>query len=454
MSFSPGVLEVIILALAAVFVFVVVVFRKRSSGGATVIMIGVAASLLMVLGGIFALKLTAVLFMPRSIPPVATPERFFTVPAEIQPAPTTSRAINLRTTLPHRTTEYSPYPGIPDDWAEVDTTRFTADIYPSLSQSLAPLASKVRVLLNAKMLKGSNSGSEAAQAADMPALTVHIPGHLLSEKDRSTVLQRFKVLLQEEFSSDTIWLASDKSAIPETAEQEIAENTVILTLHVEAEEVSSAGWDHSVDQRSGQLYCDILSKHGTAVATAGFIEKPWIAHFDSFVAQYSDRHFVVGYSDSFTSSESEAERQAMLDANRKLRITLPDGSVVHGDLAQIRDRFVQKLSRPYGDVWRAAVLLSISDQQITSMVTATQNRVRQTQVQHRSIVVSLLALFTFTALISVTLNYLTQGYYRRRLLIAGGLVTAALLLVALFFNGSRHAAVPVQMAVPAAEFVP
>ncbi|MEM9645498.1 MAG: hypothetical protein AAF989_10930, partial [Planctomycetota bacterium] len=158
-----------------------------------------------------------------------------------------------------------------------------------------------------------------------------------------------------------------------------------------------------------------------------FIEsKTWVTDITRFRNENVDRRFAVGYSDEFTSSESQARTNAISLAKSTFRIGR------HGQHdVPIIDTFSQKLTRPYGTVWRSAVLLDVSDNVIGPILQTQAARQRFDNRQRLSATTGLLILLGSTALIAVTLNSITQSYFRGTITIIGVVGALTFLLIAL-----------------------
>ena len=332
-------------------------------------------------------------------------------------------------------------------WANTDLQLFNANAYPDLLAAVKPLARNVREALDAnQLLAGRNEDratasvetdsdaaiqqqAEAAEAENTAPLQLKVTGRLLLDKHRDNVLQRFTEQLRIEFPDGEVSLfdGADKQHGAETV---IEDGTVLLTLSLEDERSEKAPWDNKAEQQSGRHRCDIVTSHGSAKATSSYIEKPWVEAFDVFISTRPSRRLIVGYSEKFVSSEEAARRLAMNDARSKSRVAAGgSGAVATADESHVIDRFAQKLSRPYGDVWREAVLLDVSGARMAPAIARAKRQTMHVREHRISVAMSLLILFGVTMVLCMILNLLTQGYYRKRLLMTGGVAAAIVVLL-------------------------
>ena len=102
----------------------------------------------------------------------------------------------------------------------------------------------------------------------------------------------------------------------------------------------------------------------------------------------------------------------------------------------IADRFITRLSRPYGHVYRAAILLDISPEQLVKI---RASQAVASQLARSTFAMRLtggLVLLAVAWLLYGLLNALTRGYYRVLAgLVAGGVVVV--LVFATFIQWSR-----------------
>jgi hypothetical protein len=168
--------------------------------------------------------------------------------------------------------------------------------------------------------------------------------------------------------------------------------------------------------------------------------KRWAVDLPAFLNEQPGR-WVVGRSDQPALSADEAQTLARRDAARALaadvsaRLTRPvgrrDGLAARVAEALGRrddcivDRQIDSTERPYGTIWRAAVLVDASPAKIDALARQIDQQARR---QHGRVVGGTLASCALTALAGgfyVFANWLTRGFFRGRLLVASLLIVAA-----------------------------
>ncbi|HTL29539.1 MAG TPA: hypothetical protein VL282_09960 [Tepidisphaeraceae bacterium] len=194
------------------------------------------------------------------------------------------------------------------------------------------------------------------------------------------------------------------------------------------------GADAQVVEQPGALTAVKPGPQRPQKLTVAFVEKPWAADSAAFMNSTRDA-VLVGRSTSPCTSMSEAEASAyravtssLLPLVRQQIIQQYAGKqfISDKDLADVidshvragrltRDRFVQRFSRPYGDVWYQAVLVDISDARIQPIVhSAVQFTERRIQ-RIVGLIAAYLLLLVLVAGVYALLNWLTKGYFVWRL---------------------------------------
>ncbi len=303
----------------------------------------------------------------------------------------------------------------PAEWLSADLSAFEADVYPGLSQAAGPLARKIRESLVANRLLEVDPKSEGF--VEPTSITVYSPR--LDETARSLIIAEFSAELRRQFAQSKISISEPESV---NADEKVYGNLIALTITSRKEQQplarSDLQWSGSI---SGDLHCAAITSSGHAEASVKYIDKPWVEEFSAFATKYPSR-FVAGYSNSLGSSESEARQVALLDAADELRrYNLTDLAMLENVAC---DQFVQRLSRPYGDVWRVAMLYDVPSLMMRhTNAHATKVEVRQS---HRRLLV---LLFIQTIVICGVLNMVTYGYYRMQISVGWVVVVLGLLAV-------------------------
>ena len=201
---------------------------------------------------------------------------------------------------------------------------------------------------------------------------------------------------------------------------------------------------------------------GRTSRSARFVQKPWAADFSGFVGgSPAGRHWILAQSDMSLISPQEAERAALRDAAERLldpvyqsvrrqmasgrlpRHAMPRSDVwlptIEAELQNeglISDRFVQRFSRPYANLWRESLLIDASPpavERLAHQVAVQAAAWRMMRVEHGvTIALSMAGVVLLVILGYLLSNSATKGYYAWPLrLSAGGLMAAGTVLVLL-----------------------
>jgi len=202
--------------------------------------------------------------------------------------------------------------------------------------------------------------------------------------------------------------------------------------------------------------------------TANFADKRWVDDLAAFASAEPHREWLVAYSSKVTDSRQDAHQQALHAAAVKLRPYVRD--YLRGESSRqmqrladcpddvldaqietvlrsgpsdlIGDRFVQRVHRPYGDVWREALLIHASAEWIASMGVEASNRLEARQIYvvaqagservwWMRTVLSIAGLIALICVMYLFLNFATKGYYVWALRGAAVVIAAAAVLLAL-----------------------
>ncbi|MCC6682136.1 MAG: hypothetical protein IT445_14640 [Phycisphaeraceae bacterium] len=229
----------------------------------------------------------------------------------------------------------------------------------------------------------------------------------------------------------------DKAALVKLATRDLQTRTIRLG-------------NQTNEYRSGWLTAIIGSTDPAISASARFNRVFWLTDPQAF--QPSNGHdWLIAYSDGFKTSQSDAHRDA-IDASAKAlepqvrsHFTPPAHvELVSDDLCELvaaqlqsrqpfDDQFTQRFDRPYGTVWREALLMEVSPTLIDSLARSINNDLTQ-QVRHqRTTWFSLIALVVLIFGTYLFLNAATRGYYTwsLRLVLLLGLAVAGYLVMQL-----------------------
>lgn len=237
---------------------------------------------------------------------------------------------------------------------------------------------------------------------------------------------------------------------------------VVVRLKIEEEQEADEFEDIVVDEGSAEAVMRLeaqISKGLDAtvagrVVSVDFVNKPWVGAFDAYASLHPERSMVLARSGDLATSAEEAHRAAVEHGARELARRV-GGKVDEIGISMARqgiessefvtDRFVQKLSRPYGDVWREAMLVETDLEALAKRVAkADAQHVREThtQVVHErktwaGMAGGVLGVIVLVGGMYLVLSYATRGYYdwwlRLAVVVFGG--AGVLVIVAVLGGG-------------------
>ncbi len=255
--------------------------------------------------------------------------------------------------------------------------------------------------------------------------------------------------------NDTVGAAL-RSAFPQSSisiskadEKLIADNSYRVTISLQKITRPGAVWGSS-DLESGIIAGNVLRggtiKFGarTTSFTVGFVDKPWADDRIAFVNREPKQKWLIAESPRPCITEREADEEALqvaaaelwpavreqmqLDARGKTKIMVtPEyavqqiGSALSRGIG-VKDQFVQRFTRPYGNVWRKMLLIDASPQSIQAIsrhISSVAWADRDDKIQQRNEQVaaagSTLALVGVIVLLYFFVNAVTKGYFVWRL---------------------------------------
>jgi hypothetical protein len=195
-----------------------------------------------------------------------------------------------------------------------------------------------------------------------------------------------------------------------------------------------------------------------SVDTAEKSGKLWADDFAKFVNENPECHWLLAQSPEPCVSAEEAMQSALNQAAAQLAAQFPSGATpvwrfwpasrisMPGEepLATkilphlessgvIRDRFVQKFGRPYGDVWRASLLIDASPKKILDLDHAINAVFSNEMRSWSAMIFSTLGLLAAIIGVYYLMDAITKGYFKTRLRIVCvslGIIGVFLLLFA------------------------
>ena len=324
-----------------------------------------------------------------------------------------------------------------------------ANIYPSIPDCGKPLAAKlVKQLQKADQSKNEFQKAEANESVKYRIALINKDDKL----ERSDFLH-FVIKFREQFTSSFSGSLVEDMTGEENAPFETSSDAAFQPLQVTVYELESKKGTQQQGQpslkwngRSGQLVCQLKrsGRRGKIELVSDFIEKPWAADPDMFMSQNVKQKLIIGFSPRFATSEQEARASALKDANVRLAKSTNTIFQANYDIEKnIVDRFVQKLTMPYGSVWRQAVLVDYGSPKASFQRfygdTATAVRVArgENSMEHSGVRVGnttrtssknrratnmfsiraspefrIAVLMLMTIVVGWISNWMTQGYYR------------------------------------------
>ena len=308
-------------------------------------------------------------------------------------------------------------------WSSNDLDDFQASLYPSLMETAAPLAGEI-----AEQLEGDDLLSETT------VFVVHADDSL--EEFQSSFQTKFVRTLKDRLPDVEVVEADDARELS----VEPKENEFVVRLSAFLGSRQACPWNPQVVGPYGAGYTQsrIQSANRTTERRLQFVPKIWVSSLERLVSVFPNKQFVVGYSETLASSEPAARQLAMKNAQSQVRIAAGNGVNTLIDDSLVIDRFAQKLSRPYGNVWREAVLVDITGEAMRGNVEVAVARSMRTRTLRKGTALTAVLLLLVTAVICFVANLLTQGYYRRSIKISGtGVAVAAVIFsfVLLIFIG-------------------
>ncbi len=341
-------------------------------------------------------------------------------------------------TAPHISFSPTPFPAPPNAMVEsaqanepesasswTEDLPFDADQYPSITACAAPLARQIVRALEERIDGDESADASAAAASEAekkitPTITkpIFIDGPGLSANDFTP----FKDALKEAIRSEnpTVTFAQHKNNGVHALLFKL-QNLDPLTLelpgksfHLREGEVACEWSFHEREQRFAPL---------DEIGAVSFKEKPWLVDFQKFTARYpNSRRYFIGATKQAEPLRSKAHGHAVQDIANRLNLTAEQIE------PHIVDKFTQAIERPYGTVFREAILVYNPPTSAVPVVNRNYHDGPPT-MQKPSFEFSLAMIVCLTVVAGFISNIATQGYYRTG--ISNSVVIGVAFLVAL-----------------------
>ncbi len=343
-------------------------------------------------------------------------------------------------------------------WPVESDPQFKPDVYPSQATAGRALAREIADALPTLVGDGP------------PAEVIWLTGNA----DRWVIDAAAEALTKRSPTTKVVTLPRSATVVegsrptPGRASQEIDQKR---TVHVQLDVSLQATGREEGDQQSftdegGTLRVQAAGPTGRLHRTVRFLDKPWVdnLYLSKSVLRDQRRQRVVAHSTRPCTDPAEAEAQALENAvrclapkvrhrlreelakDRFLRAVGQDDAdtaiasesiltTIRAELLTSRlvtDRFVQSFDRPYGRVWRQAILIDISPHRFEQLVLACERSIQARQASWRNTALSIGALFVLICVVYGFLNAATKGYFTWSLRVAA-LGTVVLGVVVLLF---------------------
>lgn len=411
--YSPMDLSVLTL-LVLVLIFVVV--RKARPAGKTV---AVVVGVLLIAGALLLLGLRATTFSTR--PTLIT----------VGPNGPVAQINSTDTPWTPQSARIAADSDNPPAWQEGADLPLEADIYPSKPAAARALARQMASML-------AEARNTAGQGAG--AVTLKITG-----EDDSTVTSQFTAALRQ--ASPGIVIDMGPAEAGSTAPPD--GKPYVIELSNRRTGISNVTYvtDHSSSTTNiprGAMQAKLIAPNaGGSIRHAEWLSKPWVDDLSEFRdTDPFNRHttWFVARSQQMCNSQSEAFNQAYDQAvehlYQQVTANLPQLSPadrmaagLQGGEAQLRsrlaaevrssrlaaDQFSQRFDRPYGTLWRAAVLVDTSPENLQRIVTQNTGIVRARTNSWAWTAGAVVSLAILVCLVYLFLNLATRGYYAGRL---------------------------------------
>jgi hypothetical protein len=328
---------------------------------------------------------------------------------------------------------------------EVDE-QFEADVYPSTKLASQAL---VREWLR-------HFDKLQAKGVDKPKLIRMVCDSRTPDIDTLVLLEAMDELVQKKFpETGTLVITgaeARKKVEPQAGEIEIrltVSQSVLRSLRR-----SSSSESGRSAEISGILLAGFKAPTWSLSFSTRFIEKPWLTATSEFLSLRHGTTYLVVRCSQLASSGEEATRDVLgraanwlghlIDPRENQGLPRASSAMMLEQLEAgnfIADRFVQKLKRPYGDVYREAVLLDVGSSNLQDMIQLAMSEAsaHQAATERRSAtqisgVVGLLVVVGALTGLYLLLNWLTKGYYRGPLTVAlcvagSGAIVGAIMLI-------------------------
>ena len=367
--FAPIAL-VLFLAVIGVIVGLIVLLVRSKPAVRWIIIAAIAVVMLPVMGVMF-LRATVHRDV-RAVPPISVPRA---MPVEVVGSATT--------------------PPSSDAWQPTVDKTFVADVYPSPRAAAQALARKLVPLL-----------IMVTRERQAPSI-IELRGDGLPASDADQIVADMAEVLRSKFNAATVRAVPAtavhikeaervfaESMTPASSIEPVNQNAVSIVIDMpNGTARNGTAWDANFQELAGPLRAHLRVGGSDAQysCNVSFIHKPWVDDYATFISARPNGQWLRARSSQFAVTQHEAAEQALRAAAEVLSerswtngLKRPYG--VQGDGPQAKekivgvlidalrrgnfvvDKFAQRLSPSYGEVWRQAILLDVSPDKVHTFI--------------------------------------------------------------------------------------
>ena len=406
--FAPIAILMLLLGICLIVGLIVLLVRSKPM----VRVIAIAAIAIVVLLSLGSLFVAVVAPSSRIVHGIST----------YPPPRNNARAVPIRP-VPPEAVEAILTPKASDVWLPTVDKTFQADVYPSPRAAAKALARKLSPLLSKLTPDGQ------------PPSIIQISGQGLQLPDADQIVADVAEVLRSSFETARVMT---ESVTPASPIERVETDAVSIRIDLPNRTMRhGTAWDPGFQELAGPLRAKVRGRAaGQLTCDVRFIDKPWVDDYATFISTRPAGQWLKAQSNEFAISQHEAQEQAFRAAAEMLSQhawdTVHQRFGVGGDgpaakqqvidalVSAMRsgefivDKFAQRLSRSYGDVWREAILLDVSPNRLNaSAQLGTVGPPQRPPVNWRVIGswASTLGLVGFICVVYACLNLATKGYY-------------------------------------------
>ncbi len=275
---------------------------------------------------------------------------------------------------------------------------FDANQYPSIAACAAPLARQIVEEIEAS--RESKMTAEATTSKKGPT-PLRLSQSGFPDQDFSDFTKALKVAFKS--LKPTVFVAEGE-----------VDNARLVSFSLKnLETATKSFYAANIPYRTGDISFRWSQREGNVVDfseevdSVSFIETPWLTDFQQFTSLHPQNRFFIGASTRVQSLKSKAHQAAVQDIANRLNLRAEQIE------PRIFDRFTQTIERPYGKVYREAIL--VVDPPTPRLA---RNSVGVNMMANRTIVSGANTEFLLAMMVCLTVvagfvsNIATQGYYR------------------------------------------